>query len=310
MAISQKWAGEKRLGGLRRFAMAISILNILGHTVLGFEQSWSQPLVALASAYVIELLIETVDARAQGRRPRYAYGPQSFVDFLLSAHISGLAVSMLLYANERLAVVAFAAAAAIASKSVLRVPVGAGRRHFLNPSNLGISFTLLLFPWVGIAPPYHFTENLHGVGDWILPGIIVVSGTLLNALFTERLPLIAAWLATFALQAFVRSAMLGTPVQAALLPMTGVAFILYTFYMITDPATTPTSVRGQLVFGSAVAVTYGVLMTLHVVFGLFFALSIVSCCRGAALYARGWAGIRAGTPAPAELGAMVSGPAR
>ncbi len=35
-----------RLGGLRRFAIAISVFNILGHTVFGFEQAWIQPLVS------------------------------------------------------------------------------------------------------------------------------------------------------------------------------------------------------------------------------------------------------------------------
>ena len=28
-----------RLGGLRRFAIAITVFNILGHTVFGFEQA-------------------------------------------------------------------------------------------------------------------------------------------------------------------------------------------------------------------------------------------------------------------------------
>jgi hypothetical protein len=194
---------------------------------------------------------------------------------------------MLLYPNERLAVVAFAAAAAIASKAVLRAPVATGGSiHFLNPSNFGISLCLLLFPWVGIAQPYQFTENLHGVGDWILPGVIVASGTFLNTRFTGRLPLIGAWLITFAMQAAVRSAVFGTPLAAPLLPMTGVTFILFTFYMVTDPATTPASTRGQLVFGSAVAATYGALMVLHVVFALFFALSIVTTVRGLVLFAQ------------------------
>ena len=68
------------------------------------------------------------------------------VDFLLSAHISALAVSMLLYYSDRLWVVAFAAAVSIASKTLLRAPVRGGWRHFLNPSNFGITCTLLLFP--------------------------------------------------------------------------------------------------------------------------------------------------------------------
>ena len=76
-----------------------------------------------------------------------------WVDFLLPAHITGLAVAMLLYANENCAVIAFAAAVAIGSKAVFRAPLERRTRHFFNPSNLGITTTLLLFPWVGSRPP-------------------------------------------------------------------------------------------------------------------------------------------------------------
>ena len=65
--------------------------------------------------------------------------------------------------------------------------------------------------------------------------------------------------------------------------MTGVAFILYTFYMVTDPATTPERTGAQIVFGAAVAVMYGILIAVHVVFGLFFALTAVSTLRGVGL---------------------------
>jgi hypothetical protein len=271
--------------GLRRFAVAITLLNVLGHGFFGFEQSYAQPLVAVATAYYTELLLEAVDARCQRRRPRFAGGPRSVVDFLLSAHISGLAVAMLLYANDRLWVVAFAAAAAIGSKAIFRADVGSGTRHFFNPSNFGIALTLLLFPWVGVTMPYHFTEELTGAADWILPGVIVTTGTFLNARFTRRLPLIAAWLCGFVLQARLRAAWFGTPPAAGLVPMTGVAFVLYTFYMITDPATTPSGPRAQVAFGASVAAAYAVLMTLHVVFGLFFSLAIVCALRGLALFA-------------------------
>jgi len=280
------WAQTNRLGGLRRFAVAISILNILGHTVLGFEQAWATPFVGLAAAYSTELLLEWWDALLSHRRVRFGGGAARLVDFLLSAHISGLAVGMLLYANERMWPVAFAASAAIASKTIFRLTVGQSSRHFFNPSNFGISLTLLLFPWIGIAPPYHFTEDLVGAGDWILPGIIVCTGTLLNWRFTKRLPLIAAWLAGFILQALLRHWLFGARIPSALLPMTGVAFILYTFYMVTDPATTPSGTRAQILFGAGVALTYGVLMSLHIVFGLFFALSIVCALRGVAMAAK------------------------
>jgi len=279
------WADAIRLGGLRRFAIAITLLNLLGHLWFGFEQAWAVPFVAIASAYSTELILEWLDARLSHRPVRFRGSARQFVDFLLSAHITGLAVGMLLYTNARLWPVAFAASAAIASKTVFRVPAGSGSRHFFNPSNFGITITLLLFPWVGIAPPYHFTENLVGAGDWILPGIIVCSGTFLNARFTRKLPLIVAWLSCFAAQALLRHWLLGARLEAALLPMTGVAFVLYTFYMVTDPATSPSSPRGQIIFGAAVAFTYGLLMVSHIVFGLFFALTIVCTVRGLIIWA-------------------------
>lgn len=297
---NDKWGDEKRLGGLRRFAVAITVLNILGHTVLGFEQSWAQPLVALATAYVLELLLEVVGAWGARRRPHFAGGLRRFVDFLLPSHISALAVGMLLYANDRLWVVAFATAVAIGSKVVLRAPVGRGTRHFYNPSNFGITVALLLFSWVGIAPPYQFTENLDRVGDWLLPALIICTGTLLNARFTQKLPLIVGWLGGFVAQALVRSYVFDTPLASALLPMTGLAFLLYTFYMVTDPATTPSGRRGQVAFGLGVAATYGLLMVTHVVFGLFFALTLVCTARGVGLYVAAWARHRERT----RVGAM------
>ena len=278
-----------RLGGLRRFAVAITVLNILGHAFFGFEQSLAQPVVALISAYSTELLLEFIDARFNRRPLRFlGGGVRKFVEFLLSAHITGLACAMLLYANERLGPVVFASVVAICSKCIVRVPAERGTRHFLNPSNFGITITLLVFSWVSIAPPYQFTENMLGVGDWILPAVIVCTGTFLNARFTHRLPLIAAWLGGFVAQAALRSLFFDTPLEAGLIPMTGVAFILYTFYMVTDPATTPEGRRDQIVFGFSVAAVYGLLMVAHIVFGLFFALTTVCTVRGLWMYAKRW----------------------
>ena len=289
--MSANEAGNRvnRLGGLRRFAVAITVLNVLGHAFFGFEQSFAQPVVAVLAAYSAELLLEIIDARCNRRPLRFlGGGARKFVDFLLSAHITGLACAMLLYANERLGPVIFASVVAICSKCVLRAPAERGTRHFFNPSNFGISVTLLVFSWVSIAPPYQFTENMIGVGDWILPAVIVCTGTFLNARFTHRLPLIAAWLGGFVAQAALRGLFLNTPIEAGLIPMTGVAFILYTFYMVTDPATTPSGRRDQIVFGFAVAAVYGLLMVAHIVFGLFFALTIVCTFRGAWAFACRW----------------------
>lgn len=277
---------DLRLAALRRFAIAISVLTCLGHAVLGFEQSYAHVAVALATAYGVELSLEAIDAWACRRAPAFRGGIGRFVSFLLPAHITALACAMLLYPNERLGPVAFAAAAGVASKSVLRARIGGAVRHFLNPSNAGIATTLLVFPWVGVAMPYQFTENLHGALDWLLPLVFVSVGSFLNARFTRRMPLIAAWAGGFVLQAAVRSALFDVRFAPALAPMTGVAFVLFTFYMVSDPGTTPARPRDQVWFGAAVAAAYGVLQVLHVVYGLFFALAAVCVVRGLTLWVR------------------------
>ncbi|MFN7960587.1 MAG: RnfABCDGE type electron transport complex subunit D [Thermoanaerobaculia bacterium] len=285
---------DLRLTALRRFAIAITLFNVIGHSYLGFEQSLAQPLASLATAYSLELLLEWVHARANGLKPRFLGGPVAFVNFMLSAHISGLAVAMLLYANDRLLPICFAAAVAIGSKYLFRAPLpGGGSRHYFNPSNLGITATLLAFPWVGIAAPYMFSENLYTRGDWVMPIIIIISGSFLNTKLTKRMPLIFTWLAAFAGQALLRAWIFDRPWQAGLMPMTGVAFILFTFYMVTDPATTPSSTRGQIWFGISVAATYFLLISNHIVFDLFFALTITCIGRGVALYVAAWQAERA-----------------
>src|SRR5581483_260263 len=309
MPPTESWARAHRLAALRRFAITITVFNVLGHVFFGFEQSWAQPLVALATAYGMELGLEWVDARANRRRPNFLGGPRVLVDFLLSAHITGLAVAMLTYANERLWPVAFAAAVAIASKALLRVPAGTASRHFLNPSNFGISVTLLLFPWVGIAAPYHFTQNLGVIGDWAVPMAIICTGSLVNTWYTRRIPLALAWVGAFALQAIVSSLILWystgyCPIAARLSAMTGVAFILFTFYMVTDPATTPERPWAQVAFGASVALVYSLLLMSHVVFALFVALVIVCVARGLGMYLL--ACVR--RPNPTAGSAPVSGP--
>lgn len=290
---------DLRLAALRRFAIAITTLNLVGRLLLGFETSWAQVLAAMLAAYGVELALELVDARARRRPLAFAVRrPLELVNFLLPAHITAMACAMLLFASDRLWPFAFAAGTGVASKAIFRTRVGAGERHFLNPSNTGIASALLVFPWVGVAQPYQFTENVAGVLDWMLPAIIIYAGTFLNARFTGKLPLIVGWLCAFAAQAVARSLWFGTPVVAALAPMTGMAFLLFTFYMVSDPATTPQARSRQVGFGIAVAGVYAVLQLAHVVFGLFFSLLIVCALRGVVLVVasrpRGLAGDVAG----------------
>lgn len=278
-----------RLFALWYFTALLVVWNVLGHTVLGFEQSWATPVVSVLVAVAVQIILEVVDARSKGRAVRFAGSAGDFMNFLPAAIIPGFACGMLLYPNERLWPVAFAAALSVASKVLIRAPVGGGRsQHIFNPSNLGIAATLVLFPEVGFAPPYHFTENLTGMWHWILPGFILLTGIIIHALFTGRLILVTGWIIGFVIQGMFRSYLVGNPLYIPLMPMTSAAFIVFTLYMVPDPATTPLHPVRQAFFGLGVALVYGCIQMMHFVFGLFFALLTVCAIRGVSLYIWSW----------------------
>lgn len=93
------------------------------------------------------------------------------------------------------------------------------------------------------------------------------------------------------------------------MPMTSAAFIIFTLYMIPDPATTPLPAARQALFGMAVAAVYGVLQVMHQVFGLFFALLIVCGIRGCFLHLAAFSQkrrSRANTPTPVATAASAA----
>jgi hypothetical protein len=277
---------EARIKALKRFAISITILNILGHTIFGFETSWLQVFVSVGTAYAVELILQAVGDWSRGRRPEFlGKGFNGLVIFLLPAHITGFAISMLLFAHDELLPFVMAAAAAITSKAIFTVTVRGKPRHFLNPSNFGLAASLLIYPTIGLAAPYQFTEHLDGLWNVALPLFILYTGSLLNGKLTKKMPLIFAWWAAFVAQAVIRHFIFDTYVWASLVPMTGVAFVIFSFYMVTDPATSPSSTRGQIAFGLSLGAIYGVLLALHEPFTLIVSLMILCICRGIVMWA-------------------------
>src|SRR5699024_6017837 len=95
---------------------------------------------------------------------------------------------------------------------------------------------------------------------------------------------ILAWVGGYIAQAAVRQALFDDPFWATLGMMTGVAFILFTNYMITDPGTTPMSTRGQIAFGLTAAAIYGILISAQIAYAIFFALVATCVLRGAQMW--------------------------
>ena len=274
---------DPRYRALRNFAIAMTVFNVLGYTILGFEQPWLWPILALLTGYSAEVLMELIQSWFDRRRPRFLEGDlRQKMAFFFPAHITSLAVNLLLYANDRFWPVAFGVIVGITGKTLLQAPIAGRMRHYMNPSNLGITATLVFFgSWVSIAPPYMFTEHVPDVFKLAIPIIIITAGTMINARLTQRGMLIVGFLGAFALQALVRWWWFDVALYNGLAVMTGVAFVLFTNYMITDPGTSPSKPRAQFIFGAGVGVVYGVLMAFNIVYTLFFAVVIVCAMRGA-----------------------------
>ena len=278
-----KRPADPRYLALRNFAISISVFNIFGYTLLGFEQPWLWPFLAVLAGYTTEIVFELDQRLGLPAPPRFlGNGARGVYEFLLPAHITALAVNMLLYANNQFWPVLFGVVVAVSQKHVLQAPIAGRMRHFMNPSNFGITAVLLLFgSWVSISPPYMFTEWASTLFRLMIPMVILASGTVINALLTKRVPLIVGWAGRLRRsRRFVRHWLWGVQLNTALSVMTGVAFVLFTNYMITDPGTTPTRPRAQFMFGSSVALVYACLMEFNIVYTLFFATAIVCACRG------------------------------
>lgn len=270
--------------GLMTSASLATVFTILGHTVFGFEQPVYQVFVALITGYSCAFFFEWVDARASGVQPGYAGGGwRKVFNFLLAPHMTSITLSFLLYFGARQWITALTVALAIGSKHVLRVRTNGRLQHFMNPSNFGIAIVLIVYQWTGVLP-WAFTVDIHGVWDWLVPLAIVMLGMRLNILFTGRIPSIVSWVGCFVLLSVIRSWFLDTPVWAELVVLTGIPMVLFTFYMITDPQTSPSRFRSQIVFGTAIAVTYHALLLLHVQYMMFYSVTVVCAARGVCLF--------------------------
>src|SRR5260221_14537202 len=95
---SPRW----RYFALWYFTTLLIVWNILGHTVLRFENSHAQTLVGLATAITVQILLEWVDARAHRRPTRYSGGCKIFANVPPPAIIPRPTVPMLFLCNNLL----------------------------------------------------------------------------------------------------------------------------------------------------------------------------------------------------------------
>jgi hypothetical protein len=157
-----------------------------------------------------------------------------------SAIISGLSLCLLLRTNSLL-IAAAAAVVAVSSKFVIRVR----GKHVFNPTNLAI------------------VALMAATGDaWVSPGqwgnvaffaflMACLGGLVVNR--AARSDVTVAFIASWTALVFARSVWLGEPLSIPLHRLENGALLLFTFFMISDPRTTPDSRAGRLVFATLIA---------------------------------------------------------
>ena len=165
---------------------------------------------------------------------------------LKSASITALGLCLLFHAGHASTLV-LGAVVAIAGKFLVRVR----GKHVFNPANLGIVAAILLTGDAWVSP-----------GQWGSgPALVFLVGAagLMVVLRVGRIDTSVAFLLTFALLDLLRTvAYLGWGLDVWAHRLMNGSLLLFAFFMITDPMTTPNAPRARIAWSMLIAaITFG-----------------------------------------------------
>jgi Na+-transporting NADH:ubiquinone oxidoreductase subunit NqrB len=157
-----------------------------------------------------------------------------------SALISSLSLCLLLRVDT-LWLAGLAAALTIASKFTLRWH----GKHLFNPSNFGIVLLLAAGTPAWVSPGQWGNVAWFGLLMACLGGMVTYRAL--------RSDVVAAFVVFYAAILFGRALWLGDPWHIPLHQLQSGALLLFAFFMISDPKTTPDSRAGRIIFALLVA---------------------------------------------------------
>src|SRR4051812_21994089 len=162
---------------------------------------------------------------------------------LRSPLITGLSLSLLLRADEPW-IHAAAGAIAIGSKFLLRID----GKHIWNPA--GFAIVVLLF---AASSHVWISPGSWGSGVWFAALLAFFAILVLGA--ARRSDIAIFFLGTHAALLFARALWLGDPLAIPLHQLQSGSLLIFTFFMISDPRTSPDSRLGRFVFAASVALS-------------------------------------------------------
>ena len=154
--------------------------------------------------------------------------------------ITGLSLSLLLRADDPW-LPALAAVIAIGSKFVFRI----GGKHIFNPAGFAIVVLLASAHGVWISP------GQWGSTVWFAALLCFFAIFVLHA--ARRSDIAIFFLASHAALLFARAGWLGDPFAVPLHQLQSGSLLIFAFFMISDPRTTPDSRLGRFIFALSVA---------------------------------------------------------
>jgi len=205
---------------------ALAALLMYGTASLGFDVSPGRAALVLGSALTSQYACTRI-----WRLP--AFDPKS-------ALISGLSLCLLLRTDVALLAV-LTAAVAIASKFVVRWD----GKHVFNPTNFGLVAMLTATDAVWVSP-----------GQWgstTFFAFLIACVGLVVVQRAARADVTFAFLGTYAALLVARSLVLGEPLAIPFHRLQSGALLLFAFFMISDPKTTPDRRAARVLFAALVA---------------------------------------------------------
>ncbi len=181
-----------------------------------------------------------------------------------SALISSLSLCLLLR-TDTLVLAALAAFITIGSKFVIRW----NNKHIFNPTNFALVIMILLFDSAWVSS-----------GQWgrdLLFILLIASLGMIVINRSRRSDITFAFLGFYSAMIFGRAIWLGDPLTIPVHQFQSGALLIFAFFMISDPMTTPNSRTGRILFAALVTLGAGyVQFILYQPNGVLYAL--VGCC--------------------------------
>ena len=215
----------------------LASLLVYGLIWLDFDITPARAAVMLATVLLTQAVCDHLIVPAIGRRRRVPSPTQVNVR---SALISGLSLCLLLRTN-RLELAVLAAVITIAGKFLIRFR----GKHVFNPTNGGLVAMLLLTDQVWVSPGQWGSAAFFAFLMACLGGMVVKRAS--------RSDVTYAFIVFYGALLFGRSFYLGEPLAIPLHRLESGALLLFTFFMISDPKTTPDSRAGRVLFAALVA---------------------------------------------------------